>query len=314
MVLVAGTYTFMNYENRFAQEGGAFDAYSYRWLYSEAPIVNFFVVPSAAAAATLPVVPLALWYMRYGLKYRLVLPVFAVVACLPISLYSFSRGAWLAAIAVLGASLLVLLPRMRTKTALALLLLCAIAVFVGLDRQISPVLQSRLGESGLQTDANTDVRLANYALALKSGLSYPVIGVGMGNYPAIYREFPESTASHYPQLWFAHNLFLTLIPEIGFLGAMVFALLFATHIISPFWRRKGTFREAEFERCAAVGMLGLVIVASATGCHLVSHLRTNTYWTYFCAPVMIVAFTLLGTLAGLPEGRTYRARGEGSFT
>jgi O-antigen ligase len=297
MGIVAGIYTLMNLQNRLGQAGGVLGSVAASWLYNEAPIVNVFFVPSEAVAATIPVLPLSLWYARYGQRYRLPVLAVALSAFGLISIFSFSRGSWLATLAAILGSLLVLHRGRRLRIAAAVTVGLALVIVI-LGQYLMPVLEARLQSGMSGSGGNSDTRIANYALAIRSGLRYPFIGVGLGSYPAIYVDFPQADA---PFLSFAHSLMLTLIPEVGAVGAAAFVLCFAAHIAMAFKRRSVPQADAELHRAIGVGILALILVASTSGCHLVSYLLTETEWTYFTAPAMIVAFTLMGLVASKPK-------------
>ena len=124
-------------------------------------------------------------------------------------------------------------------------------------------------DGAVGVDHNVSVRAANYVLALRSASIHPVLGVGLGNYSAIYREFPGTTVT---PLLFAHSLILTLIPEIGLLGAMAFTLFFTLHIVKAYRRRpREESREIDFAFASGLGLLGMLVIASTSGCHLVTH-------------------------------------------
>lgn len=295
MGIIAGMYTFMNLMNRIGFLGGVLDVGTYKFVYNEAPIVNFFTVPSAAVAATSPVLPLALWYGKYGRNYRLPIMFVAAFSSLFISLFSLSRGSWLSTLFVGVLSLVYLYRGGHLRFIVALCIVISLVVFAGFDRFITPLLESRFHQAtGIGADSSTEARLANYMLSIEAGLYHPILGVGLGNYPDIYKEIPNSV----PQLIFAHSLLLTLIPEVGALGAAVFALFFAVHISEGFRCRYVSQVDADLGHASAVGLLGLLVVASTSGSHLVNSINFITEWTYFCAPMMIVACTLMGTIAG----------------
>lgn len=96
---------------------------------------------------------------------------------------------------------------------------------------------SRGSERGMFEESG---RLAGYSLALQDFASSPVLGVGWGRYGASRRGSvvwrPEaSDARNYP-----HNVFLEVLAETGFLGLVLFVLLFRPGrwmlmVGNPFW-------------------------------------------------------------------------------
>jgi O-antigen ligase len=293
MVIIAGAYSFMNFINRIGQGQSLFSNEIYRWVYNEAPIVNFFVVPSAAVAAVIPALPLSLWYYNNGHRFRLPIMISGVSSVLFISLCSFSRGSWLATAITGICSLMILMHKSPIRTMILISVICVVVLFTGIKKFAEPILQSRETSVMMTNENNFKGRAFHYQLSLRSSINHPLVGVGLGSYPLIFREFP---GERIPFIWFAHSLLLTLIPEIGFMGAFAFAMFLALHILSAFKSGDSSPAESMLRKAISIGIMGFIIVASTSGCHLICYLNEHPEKTYFTAPVMIVVFTLLGVI------------------
>jgi len=295
MGFIAFLYSAINMNNLQGFVGGALDIDTYKWFYNEAPVVNFFVVPSTAVAATVPIFPLGLWYWKHGLRYRVPISVAAFLSGIFICTLSLSRGSWLTMVFVIVCSFFTLYGVRRASLYAFATIGVASLIYQYVDPFIVPLLQSRLPGSFTILDMNIETRADNYLLAIRSGYLHPLFGVGLGSYTAIYNEL-NNTA--FTPLWFAHSLFLTLIPEIGVLGTVAVVLFFGTHIVSAFKWRNLPKPDVDLGRAVGIAIVAIILVASTSGCHLISYLLPRTESTYFIGPVMIVAFSLMGIIAG----------------
>lgn len=291
MCFIAFLYSIMNMQKLSVIAGGGLDVDAYSWFYNEAPIVNFFVVPSTAVAAIIPIFPLGVWYLKHGQRYRILIFLAALLSGTFVCLLSLSRGSWLTMFVVVICSF-VALYRVRSVFLFAVVSIgLASLTYLNIDEFVTPLLQSRLQESSMQPDNNFTTRFDNYLIALRAGYLHPLFGLGLGSYTAIYQELNIDV---YSPLWFAHSLFLTLIPEIGVIGTMALMFFFGTHIVSAIKWRNVSQAEVDLGLAISIGLLGIILVASTSGCHLISYLLPNIDFTYFTAPAMIIAFTLMG--------------------
>jgi len=156
---------------------------------------------------------------------------------------------------------------------------------------------------GAAAGRNVDARASNYLLALASAPRHLLVGVGPGQYPAVYLEFPEAAASLGVSLWFAHSLLLTLIPEIGLAGALAFGWPLARTIWRGVRRVRLDDRASALGYAVAAGVASYLVVASTAGTHLVSYLNTaSPERTWFTAPALIVVLGLAGAAEGVRSG------------
>lgn len=330
MTMQTGIYTLFAYHQR-QQVGPEKELLS--WMYGSAPAAGLFVVPSVAATMVAPAIPLGIWYLLYRPTSPSRLPrqysarlattlglITVLLAALLTGLLSLSRGSWAGLAFVLAGSAL-LLKRWGTVPLVVMGIALLVIAGRGLWETAESIFTFRLTSSGAAR--NIDIRSVNYELALMAAPHHILAGIGLGQYTELYHEFPNALASSLPRLWFAHSLFLTLIPEIGLLGTLAFAGFFIRGLVDGFaaLRRRAVSCEirsertalssvepvpADWQRLAAsilIGIVAYIIIASTTGAHLVSYLLCNpqylyydTQGTYFASPALILIFTLLGLL------------------
>jgi hypothetical protein len=299
--LQVGIYTVLTFRQRQGMAGG--EAYFYSWMYNQANSVNIFVVPSVAVSMVIPAIPLAAWYTCFGRSSRRgLVPAAVAAAVLVVVVLSMSRGSWVAAAVALVGSLPIFLRRVRVGPVLLALGVIALLYSLGLLDVAREVVANRLGSS--RAMHNVDVRQANFLLALQSAPGHLFAGVGLGQYAELYRAFPAATASLLPPLWFAHSLLLTLIPEIGLVGALAFAGLLTSGLLRGLRLAVPAVETGDKDGrepvrllgyALVVGVMSFVVIASTAGAHLVSYLEnTDVSRTHFMSSALLVVFILLG--------------------
>jgi putative inorganic carbon (hco3(-)) transporter len=219
-------------------------------------------------------------------------------------LASWSRGAWLA-FAAGAAALAVFLPRQR---ALGLLLLGgALAAFVGLWQLglLPPSITARLTSFSLalpsSSTSSIDVRgveftdesyavverLAHWQAALDMARQEPWLGVGFGNYEAVYPDVAQVNWPH--PLGHAHNYYLNLLAEVGFAGLAAYLLLWG----AIFALTLGALRREWPERGIALGLLAVWVALTVH--HTLDKLYVNNLYLHLGV--------MLGMLHRLPPAR-----------
>lgn len=298
--ILAALYTVIGYVTRISSGLGGSELY--KWLYNEAPVANLLVVSSVTIATLVYAVPTAFWYRAYGSRYRRMLWIIVIIACLITGILSLSRGSWSGlSVAFIASIPLIFKKGKSSRAVLVFIIIAAITLiyFAGFYQTPTEIIQFRLeapyAEQGVQS------RLANYNLAMKSATKYYFWGVGLGQYTMVYKAFPDEPASRSSPLWFAHNLFLTLIPEIGIIGALAFIYIFIHILVVGFKRSFSNPNEGEGSLIYAllIGVISYLVIALTSGAHLIAYLEWNTMSTYFIAPALIVTFTVLGCVAAL---------------
>ena len=191
--------------------------------------------------------------------------VFLILAGLGLSL---SRGGWLAGI---SGSVIVLwmlrasLPRTFLRVGLTALVVVATVFLVG-GRSLVPdgPLSVLRGEKDVieivssPSDANFAVtqRLAFWIAGARMAADRPLTGVGAGNFDESYRDYNIGLWGE--SLGHAHNLYLNLAAETGFVGVGLFVAFLAGVLT------KGTrFRpERQFDRILLAGATGSIVAFS----------------------------------------------------
>lgn len=192
---------------------------------------------------------------------------------------SYSRGAWLA-VAVLPFLLL------RGRSVLLLVPAVTVALLVG----VPPIMQERFatGDSGGGELAG---RVDIWSTASSIWIEQPVLGSGLGSFPARYSEirvigkqFLENTAFLPPP--HAHNLGLQLLAEQGVVGAASFIMLLGAAAVSALRLRQ------------AVGR-GHSILAAGLLSALVAFLVHNAFDVTLLENTGVQFFGALGMLSAL---------------
>jgi O-antigen ligase len=182
---------------------------------------------------------------------------------------SWSRGAWLGAVA----GLIAVLAFWNRATLFALIATLTAAALAGLAGMTNPtwipaVIAARVRDlptyfglvDVLQLEVNDDnfaviERMAHWVAAWRMWARAPWLGIGPGNYALVY---PEVALPRWPDpLGHAHNIYLHLLAESGLIGLLTHILLWATLLI---WLIRGILSRPseDWTRALAVGVLGAV--------------------------------------------------------
>lgn len=183
---------------------------------------------------------------------------------------SQSRGAWIGFAAAIAAVSLVRGGRAAAVSALLVAALAA-AGAMGAFQAVSPVIIQRFGDAltalsvpdiatAEVTDANfaTIERLAHWGAGLNMWRDHLWLGVGFGNYAAIYPAY--AIGRWLDPLGHAHNYYLNVGAETGLVGALAYSLFW----LSAFrmgW--KATRRSYGFRQAVAAGGIGMLVHLSA---------------------------------------------------
>lgn len=148
------------------------------------------------------------------LKYGLYLVLVVNLTCL---LLTFSRGAWLSLIVVMG--LLGVVINIRILYVLLAVLLMS---FVSMRE----ILVSRIASVFSQTDTSAALRWAYWDSTLQMIGWNPMLGVGWSAYQYIYPEYDYFINDPQIIIYHAHNMYLNMLAEIGILGGLLYIALF----------------------------------------------------------------------------------------
>lgn len=220
---------------------------------------------------------LALWGLNDLLRQRRIPTVLWTLFCLATSLCiaagliaSWSRGAWLGAIA--GVAVVLALFNRRTAILLGVGLL--VVTMTGLLGAVNPgwvpsAIRARLGDIPAYigivdvlsleiNDANFAVieRVAHWVAAIRMWESAPWLGVGPGNYAIAY---PLVALPRWSDpLGHAHNIYLNVLGETGILGLGAFLLMWSMLIGWLLKTTRRTFPPQSWSRALSVGVLGVL--------------------------------------------------------
>jgi O-antigen ligase len=202
--------------------------------------------------------------------YALLMTYAIITLLLAAALYlSFSRGAWLAAVAAFGA-MIVFAPR-RLWIGLGLVVV-AIGLLIGLSSSglLPEAINQRLADAGelfqlhdvrgmLINDVNYSLieRQAHWQAALNMLNDQPWTGVGFSNYQVVYDQY---RLLNWPMaLGHAHNIYLNVAAELGLIGLVTYMLLW----LSVFNVTFQTIRQASgLDRVLALGLMGTWVYLS----------------------------------------------------
>jgi O-antigen ligase len=176
---------------------------------------------------------------------------------------SWSRGSWLGVIAG-GVAIIAL--RSRRNAALVIGTLVALALLVSAfgTGWLPRIISSRVGDLGHYanapdparteiTDANFAVleRLAHWQAGQKMFADHPWLGVGIGNYGAVYEDY--ALPHWYLALGHAHNIYINFLAEIGVIGFAAFMAFW----LGAAWLAWRTARQTDsYASALGIGVLG----------------------------------------------------------
>ena len=206
-------------------------------------------------------------------KSRLALPLLPLAACiLPATcvlllvlalVFSWSRGAWLGALAAIVA-MAAALPRRMWLSVGGVTIAMAVLLSADTIGLLPNAIRSRLTDFTQQaqvfdvrgqgiTDANYAVleRLAHWQAAGEMIRYHPWTGVGFSNYEAVYSQYALWNWSI--PLGHAHNIYLNVTAELGIPGLLAYLFLWG----AIFWQTaRALRRRSGWERGLALGLLG----------------------------------------------------------
>jgi O-antigen ligase len=182
---------------------------------------------------------------------------------------SLSRGAELGSIAALMVIFAVTSPYVRRWLAMAgAVLLCVflLAIIGIIPGAVSNPVTTTLGVANIDVTNPTPItwsaaeRLAHMEAGLRMFAANPILGVGIGNYPAVYWHYRVEGPWDNP-LGHAHNYFINIAAETGAIGFIAWIVLLSSGIVICV----RAYRRAPDAFGRAVGLGGLgVLVAFAT--------------------------------------------------
>ena len=193
----------------------------------------------------------------------------ALAAMLAALFMSWSRGAWLGVGAALVITIIV-----QSRRAFVLSIIAAFVLTFAILLSSINIIPSVVAErfSGVADyfgvfdvrgvkvdDSNYAIveRMAHWESAAMMFAAHPLLGVGIGNYAAVYPAYALPNWSD--PLGHAHNYYLNVAAEAGIVGLIAYLFLWA----SAFWQGWRAVRVTSgWQRGVAAGLLGMIVALS----------------------------------------------------
>jgi len=188
----------------------------------------------------------------------------ALVAVAAALLLSVSRGALLATIIAVAVMLSITTPRVRPLVGAAVAALVALVAggVVGVvpSTVIDPIAEA-FGVANIDVSAPTPAnwaaaeRLAHQLSGLAMFANHPILGVGPGNYAAVYSQYKQ-LGPWDPALGHAHNYYINIAAEGGIVGLAAFLIV----LVGAFVIAVRLYRHAPtpLARTIALGTIGVL--------------------------------------------------------
>jgi O-antigen ligase len=210
------------------------------------------------------------WTLRVNTDYWLLITAcLSLVAMLAAIVMSWSRGAWLGVSAALIVATIV-----QSRRAFVLSVVAAFALIFALLLSSINIIPTAIAERftgvtdyfgvfdvrGVKVDdANFAIveRMAHWQAALGMFADHPLLGVGIGNYAAVYPAYALPGWSD--PLGHAHNYYLNVAAEAGIIGLAAYLILWA----AAFWQGwRAVHVTGGWQRGVAAGLFGMLVALS----------------------------------------------------
>lgn len=147
---------------------------------------------------------------------------FSIVGILGVCLVlTYSRGAWISLLAVIGAY-----GFLHNRKILWLLLFIPVVVFF----YAHDSLMGRILSIFNPTDTSSTLRMALWESTIAMIIDKPLFGIGWGAYYLVYPEYDFFINDGNIKIFHAHNMYLNIAAEIGIPGLLVFLMIMYGHI------------------------------------------------------------------------------------
>ncbi len=133
---------------------------------------------------------------------------------------TYSRGAWLSLLAVIGVYGI-----LCNRKIFWLLLLLPLAMLVGHDAVLERIMSIMN-----PTDTSSTLRIALWESTIAMIMDKPLLGIGWGAYWLVYPEYDFFLQNENVKIFHAHNMYLNIAAEIGIPGLIVFLGIMYGHI------------------------------------------------------------------------------------
>jgi putative inorganic carbon (hco3(-)) transporter len=256
------------------------DISQYRWVDGEQfPDLHVRVFstmgnPNIYAGYLVVVIALAIGMMlaarQWKSKFAYVGLIGTLSACLALT---YCRGSWLSFLGVLA-----ILGLMRSKKFLWLIIIAPLAA-----RWVNPMLLERLISIANPVDSSSALRIALWESSFAMLLEHPFLGIGWGAYWMVYPSYDFFITDSATTIYHAHNMFLHIGAELGFMGLAAFLWL----LISVLKMTLSMYR-----RCLRPDVCGAALGLAAAFCGII--LSGFTDYVMFNIQMSILFWALMG--------------------
>jgi len=196
----------------------------------------------AGFLVTMMAIGASMGYKAVTIKGRAIL--FGLVAMFGVCLIlTYSRGAWLSLLAVIG-----VYGMLCNRKIFWLLLLLPVAMFCGHD-----AILERIMSIINPTDTSSTLRIALWESTIAMIMDKPLLGIGWGSYWLVYPEYDFFLNNANVKIFHAHNMYLNIAAEIGIPGLIAFLSIMYGHV-----RLALSVLSGEVESWSSGLMLGII--------------------------------------------------------
>ncbi len=248
--------------------------------------------PNDTAALFVMAIPLASYLIR-GARWPTSIMIIAGTIILIAGVFrTGSRGGLLALIAVVIASVFVFRGRYRTLGIVALLLGIAITPIVFTDELKQRIEDIRSGEDyNFTSDGG---RLAIWKRGLRYMNEKPLLGVGIGNFTIADQEDAEDDSRSRGSIMTAHNSFIQVGAELGYIGMALFIFI----ILSSMRSARKVIRAYDSDR-ATGGVCEPVALASSVLLMLVGMTIAGMFLSLAYSALFVITFAIANASASV---------------
>lgn len=229
--------------------------------------------PNYYAQMMLVLVPLALDRF-WNEKRRLlkVLAAWALGVCSLTVLLTYSRGGFIALVIVVIATATVFYRgQLHYLLALAVLALLLVNIlpsrFAERISTLTDIVSNDTNSGVVSQDYSIRGRTSEMIVAVQMFADYPILGVGLGNYPILYQKYAQRLGMEFrAEVRQAHNLYLEVAAETGLMGLFSFVLLLWVTLKSVWMGRQILLRNnlisiSNMVTAYGLGFLGYLVAA-----------------------------------------------------
>ena len=206
--------------------------------------------PNPLAAYLVMLVPLSVYYFQEKTVVFRTFPFFVVTIAV---FLSFSRSSWVGYIVALGIyfSFNKNLRSSISKWKIYFSWILVVAAMFLTFPQMRNIFFERINFQTIKSEILYSHRAASYKTTLKVLKKYPILGVGLGNYPEIHESYRDKDAD--PRIKTTDNIYLRYLCEIGLVGTTIVMSFFFYWFYKLWQNRDNGFIFAIF--CGLLGFM-----------------------------------------------------------